>query len=98
MDKVRELTGLSKSTISDSENPEGNPTENTLQKLAKVYGVEVDDFYKDYSEEDISNKKEDPDIQLIQRAHKKMDSKQREKMMDLLKLSFDDLFDEESDD
>lgn len=49
MDQVREMTGLSKSTISDSENPNGNPTEKTLEKLAEVYGVNVTDFYKDES-------------------------------------------------
>lgn len=47
MDQVREMTGLSKSTISDSENPTGNPTEKTLEKLALVYGVDVKDFYRE---------------------------------------------------
>lgn len=47
MEQVREITGLSKSTISDSENPNGNPTEKTLEKLAEVYGVKIGDFYKE---------------------------------------------------
>lgn len=47
MEQVREMTGLSKSTISDSENPNGNPTEKTLEKLAEVYGVRIDDFYRE---------------------------------------------------
>jgi transcriptional regulator with XRE-family HTH domain len=56
MEQVRKMTGLSKSTISDSENSNGNPTEKTLEKLAEVYNVKVDDFYKDNFQEENHNK------------------------------------------
>lgn len=88
MDKVRELTGLSKSTISDSENPEGNPTENTLQKLAEVYGVEVDDFYKDFStnESDKTLEKEFPEgVYVLRRASKELTEEAKQQMISIMK-------------
>lgn len=45
--KVKELTGLSKSTISDLENDKSSPTADTLQKIAIALGVSVEDFFKD---------------------------------------------------
>lgn len=44
--KIRELTGLSKSTISDLENDKSSPTVETLQKIADALGVSVEDFFK----------------------------------------------------
>lgn len=44
--KVRELTGLSKSTISDLENDNSSPTAETLQKIASALGVPVEEFFK----------------------------------------------------
>lgn len=43
--KVRELTGLSKSTISDIENNKSNPTTATLQKLASAFKCDISDFF-----------------------------------------------------
>lgn len=45
IDNIRELTGLSKSTISDLENGKTNPTNETLNKLAEALEVEITDFY-----------------------------------------------------
>lgn len=47
---VRELTGLSKSTISEIENNNSNPTTDTLQKLANALKVPVSDFFIDANE------------------------------------------------
>lgn len=43
--KLKELTGLSKSTISDIENEKSNPTSDTLLKLSKALDVSVNDFF-----------------------------------------------------
>jgi transcriptional regulator with XRE-family HTH domain len=43
--QIRELTGLSKSTISDLENDKSSPTAETLQKIAAALGVKVDEFF-----------------------------------------------------
>lgn len=47
MMKIRELTGLSKSTISEIENDKSSPTAETLQKIANALEVTVDVFFKD---------------------------------------------------
>ncbi len=44
---VRELTGLSKSTISEIENDNTSPTATTLNKLAKALQVPVEEFFKE---------------------------------------------------
>lgn len=44
---IRELTGLSKSTISEIENDKSSPTAETLQKIADALGVTVDVFFKE---------------------------------------------------
>lgn len=43
--KVRELTGLSKSTISDIENDKSSPTSETMAKLATALGCTVSNFF-----------------------------------------------------
>lgn len=47
--KVREITGLSKSTISEIENDLTSPKTETLQKLAEAYERPVSDFFDDVS-------------------------------------------------
>lgn len=44
---IRELTGLSKSTISEIENDKSSPTAETLQKIADALEVTVDVFFKE---------------------------------------------------
>lgn len=44
--ELKELTGLSKSTISELENDKSSPTAATLEKIAKALNVEVPDFFK----------------------------------------------------
>ena len=43
--KVRELTGLSKSTISDIENDKSSPTSETMRKLADAFGCHISYFF-----------------------------------------------------
>ncbi|MDD6070405.1 MAG: helix-turn-helix transcriptional regulator [Clostridiales bacterium] len=44
--KIKELTGLSKSTISEIENDKSSPTTATLEKIAKALDVSITDFFK----------------------------------------------------
>lgn len=53
MDKIREITGLSKSTISELETNKSNPTSDTLQKIADALEVDVTEFYKDENLQDL---------------------------------------------
>ena len=43
--KIKELTGLSKSTISEIENDKSSPTTATLEKIAKALDVTINDFF-----------------------------------------------------
>jgi len=52
---IRELTGLSKSTISEIENDKSSPTAETLQKIANALDVTVDTFFKDDDHDESSN-------------------------------------------
>lgn len=45
--QIKELTGLSKSTISELENDKSSPTAETLQKIADALRVKVSDFFID---------------------------------------------------
>lgn len=42
---LHELSGVSKSRISDIENNKANPTQDTLEKLANAMDCKVSDFY-----------------------------------------------------
>ncbi|MGF7056465.1 helix-turn-helix domain-containing protein [Brassicibacter mesophilus] len=57
--KLRELTGLSKSTISDLENDKSSPTVETLQKIANALEVDVEDFFKSEQKNEENTKKWD---------------------------------------
>lgn len=43
---LKNITGLSKSTISEIENDKSSPTAETLSKIATGLGVTVDEFFK----------------------------------------------------
>ncbi len=49
--KIKELTGLSKSTISEIENDKSSPTALTLEKLANALDVSVMDFFEEEKED-----------------------------------------------
>ncbi|MPW25981.1 helix-turn-helix domain-containing protein [Alkalibaculum sp. M08DMB] len=99
-----ELIGISHTYLSALEKgidnrglPAQNPTPTTLKLISAAYEIDYEYLLElcGYVDEDYN---EDPEIELIQRAHKKMDISQRKKMMKILKASFDELFDEEEDD
>lgn len=49
---LKNITGLSKSTISEIENDKSSPTAETLSKIATGLGVTVDEFFRDDIEEE----------------------------------------------
>lgn len=49
---LAEKASISKSTLSDIENGNTNPTANTLVKIAEALGVTVENFFKDESADD----------------------------------------------
>lgn len=62
MDKIREITGLSKSTISELETNKSNPTTDTLQKIADALDVDIKNFYE--NEANTDNKTKDKEFDL----------------------------------
>jgi transcriptional regulator with XRE-family HTH domain len=84
---------ISHSTISRIEKDDGiSPDNSTLRALAKRLDL-------DYNYLLALNKSidDEPEIRVIQRAAKKMNAAQKKKMLNILKASFDDLFDEDDD-
>lgn len=86
-------TSISHSTISRIEKDDGiSPDYTTLKEIAQRLDL-------DYNYLLALNKSidDEPEIRMIQRAAKKMSEDQKKKMINLLKISFDDLFDEDDD-
>ena len=84
-------TKVSHSTISRIEKDDGiSPDNATLKALASRLGLDYN--YLLALNESIDD---EPEIRIIQRAAKKMDTAQKEKMLKVLNASFDDLFKEE---
>lgn len=82
---------------------EGNKqgaSNDTLVKLATALNTTVDYLLSDNIDELEDNNKnndttmEDDDIRRIERARKKMDPKNKEKMMKVLRSAFDEYFDD----
>lgn len=91
MDKIKEITGLSKSTISDLENDKSSPTVETLEKIANALEVPIETFFRlnQLTEE----KNYDKDLYMIAKIREKMTDKDKEKMMRILEACFDEYFD-----
>lgn len=86
-------TNISHSTVSRIEKDDGiSPDNATLKALANRLNL-------DYNYLLSLNKSiaDEPEIRVIQRAAKKMDENQKKKMLDILKVHFDDLFNEDDD-
>lgn len=91
---------MTQSTLSDIlSGRRKNPTAATLQKIATALGVSVDEFFEDESDKiaTTSLDNDDLDLRVIERARRKMSPKDKERMMQILKLSFEGYFDKEDD-
>jgi transcriptional regulator with XRE-family HTH domain len=96
--------GVSQSTIGMIEGNKQGASNDTLVKLANALNTTVDFLLSnDIKEVDINDKiddknnvpkLEDDDIRRIERARKKMDPKNKEKMMKILRSAFDEYFDD----
>ena len=77
-----------------------SPTAEKLQKVADYFGVSVD-YLLGREEKTPTQEGErggDPDIRRIERARKNMSETDRQKMMNILKASFDDYFSDDYED
>ena len=91
---------VSQSTIGMIEGNKQGASNDNLLKLASALNTTVDYLLSDNIEYlEINDKNndttmEDDDIRRIERARKKMDPKNKEKMMKLLRSAFDEYFDD----
>ncbi len=98
--KLAETIGLSQSTIGMIESNKQGASNDTLIKLANTLNTTVDYLLSDNKEEaeiilkDNADIIDDDDIRRIERARRKMDPKNKEKMMKILRSAFDEYFDD----
>ncbi|AGF54523.1 MULTISPECIES: helix-turn-helix domain-containing protein [Clostridium] len=99
--KLAETIGVSQSTIGMIEGNKQGASNDTLIKLANVLNTTVDYLLGNSVEEITSTTSDDEnemnydnDIRRIERARKKMDAKNKEKMMQILRTAFDEYFDD----
>ena len=95
--ELSEKTSLSISFISDIENKRRNPSIDNLKILANALNVSVSELLDEKLYAPTANKvnnNDDEDLRRIERARNKMNPEQKEKMMDILRTVFDDLFDD----
>ena len=91
---------VSQSTIGMIEGNKQGASNDTLVKLASALHTTVDYLLSDSIEEFETNDKnngatmDDDDIRRIERARRRMDPKNKEKMMKVLRSAFDEYFDD----
>jgi transcriptional regulator with XRE-family HTH domain len=91
--QMADIFGLQRPTYTRYEKGERQPDFETLIKISDYFNVSVD--YLLGKEEKKSSTEEPIIIRRLRKGTDKMDKKQQEKMMNLLKLSFEGLFDED---
>lgn len=98
--KLAETMGVSQSTIGMIEGNKQGASNDTLIKLATALNTTVDFLLSDNMDEVSATDNnseamiEDDDIRRIERARRKMDPKNKEKMMKILRSAFDEYFDD----
>lgn len=86
--------GLNKGTLSKYENNKQEPMMSVVYNLSDLLNVSVD-YLLGRSSSTIHKTEDNDTIITIARAAKKATPKQQEKMLKLIKLSFEELFDDE---
>ena len=102
--ELAKLTILSRSHIGDIEKDRYNPSLATLKAIANALNQPLDSILTD---NDINNNeptlteknnKDFPQIRAIQRAMTNVDEEKRNRMLEVLKISFQEAFEEDDDD
>lgn len=90
---------ISRSYLGDIESGRTPASDEIIHKLAKIFEIDESELlnlkYSD-ADDNISegNNFMDDDLVIIERARKKMSEKDKEKMMNMLKVAFDEYFDD----
>jgi len=96
-DGLATILGMKRTNIANYEAGRVIPPGNVLVELAETFAVTTD-YLLGITDDPISNVEIDDDIREIQRAARRMNNKDRKKMLDIIKLTFDEAFDDEDDD
>lgn len=93
--------GLSRSYLGDIESGRTNASDEILHKLSEIFNINYSEllkFQQDYQIDTVNNKLDsenntiDEGLVLIERARKKMNEKDKQKMLDILKVVFEEYF------
>ena len=101
--EVAESLGIDRTTYVKYENGNSEPDNKMLLKLANYYNTSIDYLLGNTSVDSISNPKTSDDIQIdddirrIQSSKNRMPPKDKKKMMQLIELSFEDYFSDDTE-
>ena len=91
---LSEKLGITRSYLGDIESGRTKQNKELLKKIADFFNVSIDYFYDENPNNKHDEDNEDDDIRRIERARKKMNPEQKERMMKILESVFDDFFED----
>ncbi|QQE75685.1 helix-turn-helix transcriptional regulator [Brevibacillus composti] len=103
-DELANRLGMNRTNVSNYESGRTVPPGNIIKELADLLKTNADyllgrsETSDSLSIYDTDSEDLDDDIRTIQRAAKKMSHKDRKRMMEIIKLTFEDAFDDDDDD
>lgn len=95
-EEVAKSLGLNRASYSHYETGRYEPNLEMLNKMADYFDVSLD-YLLNRSDEPKNNDELEPDIRMISRAAQRMNTENREKMLKILRLTFEEEFEEEDD-
>lgn len=100
--ELSKILGVSESSVGKWLLQKSMPRMTIIEKLAQYFQVDKTYFFKDTNNElpelTEKNNKDFPQIRAIQRAMTNVDEEKRNRMLKVLKISFQEAFEEDDDD
>ena len=100
--ELSKILGVSESSVGKWLLQKSMPRMTIIEKLAQYFQVDKTYFFKDTNNElpelTEKNNKDFPQIRAIQRAMTNVDEEKRNRMLEVLKISFQEAFKEDDDD
>ena len=100
--EISKILGVSESSVGKWLLQKSMPRMTIIEKLAQYFQVDKTYFFKDTNNElpelTEKNNKDFPQIRAIQRAMTNVDEEKRNRMLEVLKISFQEAFEEDDDD
>ena len=100
--ELSKILGVSESSVGKWLLQKSMPRMTIIEKLSQYFQVDKTYFFKDTNNElpelTEKNNKDFPQIRAIQRAMTNVDEEKRNRMLEVLKISFQEAFEEDDDD